>query len=143
MTFAGIYQLILVFLPGKPTGLAFMSSNTPKNTVKVTFYADPDIKLRLDKLDPGVKSHTINQMLRLGFKRGAGSIDNRFEALDARLSKLEFDSHFDGFAIAALKRIIVKHSGGRAANELALLFMEIIAETNGLPQRKKWTADRY
>lgn len=113
-----------------------------KPTTKITFYADPDIKKRLDSLDPGVKSHTINQMLRRGFKRGSASIENQIEALEARLSKLEVDSHFDGFAIAAIRRHITKHSAGRGANELAHLFLELLAETDGMPPRKKWTPDR-
>lgn len=114
-----------------------------KGAVKITFYAEPDIKKWLDKLDPGIKSHSINKILRTGIKRGGVSAAGRLEALEARTAKLELDTQFDGMAIGALRRFLLRQSGGRAANELGFDYMEVVAENNGMPPRVRWQPDRY
>lgn len=104
---------------------------------KITFYVDEDVKKRLDKLDPGIKSHTINEMLRKSFKRGA-NLNERVDVLEAAITKLEADLQFDGFAIMALRRILLNHFGERVAFELEKEFNEILYGTRGVPPRKNW-----
>ncbi len=55
---------------------------------KVTFYADADVKQKLDQLDPGTKSHTINALLRKGFE-GGSTTPERLDVMDARVRTLE------------------------------------------------------
>jgi hypothetical protein len=55
---------------------------------KVTFYADADVKQKLDELDPGTKSHTINALLRKGFE-GGSTTPERLDVMDARVRTLE------------------------------------------------------
>jgi len=55
---------------------------------KVTFYADADVKQKLDQLDPGTKSHTINALLRKGFE-GGKTTPERLDVMDARVKTLE------------------------------------------------------
>ncbi len=54
---------------------------------KVTFYADADVKRKLDQLDPGTKSHTINSFLRKGFE-GGSTTPERLDVLDAKIRTL-------------------------------------------------------
>lgn len=118
-----------------------MRAKTPKDTTKITFYADPDVKKHLDRLDTGIKSHTINKLLRLAFKRSGTSIDDQLEQLEARIKKLEHDAQFDGFAINAIRNVMIKHSGGRVANELGDEFIDLFNQTRGMPPRKDWEPD--
>lgn len=108
-----------------------------KSGTKITFYVDEDVKKRLDRIDSGVKSHTINELLRQGFKRGA-TIEDRLEVAEARLKKLEADLQFDGFAIAAVRRVMMAHSGGTAAQELKKEFDDILYGSGGIPPRHRW-----
>lgn len=62
---------------------------------KVTFYADADVKEKLDQLDPGTKSHTINKLLRKGFEGGA-TMTEQIEVLNARTRKLESEIRRNG-----------------------------------------------
>jgi hypothetical protein len=108
-----------------------------KKTAKVTFYVDADVKKSLDKIDPGVKSHTINDLLRQGFKRGA-TVEARLEALETLLKKMEADVQFDGFAIAAIRRVMLNRSGGMAAQDLQKEFDDIFYGSGGTPPRHRW-----
>jgi hypothetical protein len=109
---------------------------TKKETAKVTFYADPDVKKWLDsKVDPGVKSRTINEILRRSLKRG-NNVEERLDVIEAMLKKMQADLQFDGFAIAAVRKVMVNHSGGLAADELHKEFSDIFYGANGLPPRR-------
>lgn len=108
-----------------------------KHYHKVTFYVDDDVKKRLDKLDSRVKSHTINDLLRRGFKRGA-KLDDRIDILEALITRLEADVQFDGFAIMALRRVLFNRSGEGFAEELEREFDEIHYSSKGIPPRKNW-----
>ena len=89
--------------------------NEERNT-KVTFYAAPDVKEWLDSLDPGEKSKTINAILRDGIHQKSG-LDERLTLMEGRIKKLEKDSRFDGFAIAALRRVLLNRFGDLTAAE--------------------------
>lgn len=85
---------------------------------KITFYADEDVKQWLDQLDSGSKSRMINTLLRQGLgDRDKGTFDMRFNAIDARLRKLEKDVTFDGFSIAALRRVLLNRFGKNSEDE--------------------------
>lgn len=88
-----------------------MSDDKPdeKNT-KVTFYAEPDIKAWLDTLDSGAKSRTINALIRDGMTQKTG-LEERLALIESRLRKLEKDNQFDGFSIAALRRVLLNRFG--------------------------------
>ena len=105
-----------------------------KDTVKVTFYADPETKKLLDRLEPGVKSHKINEILREHLKKGARTAD-QLQVLEMRLKKAEADLQYDGFAIAAVRRFLLNHSGGKAAKELSKEFYDIYYGSGGIPPR--------
>ena len=89
-----------------------------KNT-KITFYAEPDVKEWLDSLDSGSKSKTINAFLRESMcdqkKTDQGS--ERLDLLEGRIKKLEKDNQFDGYAIAALRRVLLNRFGENTAAE--------------------------
>ena len=102
---------------------------------KITFYADADVKKRLDKLDPGIKSHTINELLRQGFEKGE-SVEKRIEGLEARLQVLQKDVQVDGFSIAAIRGFLMSRFGGRAAEEIAKQFDDIYYGSTPLPAKK-------
>jgi len=88
---------------------------TEKNT-KITFYAEPDISKWLDSLDAGQKSKTINNLLRDGMQQKHG-LDEQLALIQGRLKRLEQDSRFDGFSIAALRRIMLNRFGPSSADE--------------------------
>jgi|SRR5208283_735473 len=83
-----------------------------KNT-KVTFYAEPDVKEWLDSLDSGLKSRTINALLRDGMtqKFEKTAFEERLDLIEGRLRKLEKDNKFDGYSIAALRRVLLNRFG--------------------------------
>jgi len=83
---------------------------------KVTFYAEPDIKEWLDSLSPGEKSRTINELLREGRERHHAD-GERLSLIESRLKKLEKDNQFDGYAIAALRRVLMNRFGAVTAEE--------------------------
>lgn len=87
-----------------------------EKTVKVTFYADPDVKEWLDSLDSGSKSRTINSLLREG-KEQRSDLEEKLSLIDSRIRKLEKDSHFDGCAIAVIRRIMLNRWGAMTAEE--------------------------
>ena len=87
-----------------------------EKSTKVTFYADPDVKEWLDSLDSGLKSKTINELLREG-KDQRSSVEEKLSLIDSRIRKLEKDAQFDGFAISAIRRIMVNRFGDRSAEE--------------------------
>jgi hypothetical protein len=108
---ASIYQQ----LPGTLQG----AKMTDEKNVKVTFYAEPDIKEWLDKLDSGIKSRSINALLRDALKQKLNKTksEERFDLIESRLRKLEKDMQFDGFSIAALRRVLLNRFGPNSTEE--------------------------
>ena len=92
---------------------------------KVTFYADADVKEKLDQLDPGTKSHTINGMLRKGFE-GGSSVNEQIGILEAKIKKLEAESQHDSHAIGAIRQWLIKNHGPQVGKELEIAFNEIL-----------------
>jgi hypothetical protein len=92
---------------------------TDSKSTKVTFYAEPDIKAWLDSLDLGAKSKTINELLREGMldQKTEKQEADRFDLLEGRIRKLEKDNQFDGFAIAAMRRVLLNRFGDISATE--------------------------
>ena len=84
-----------------------------ENRVKVTFYADPDIKEWVDSLESGLKSRAINDFLRDGMRERSKlqQSQDRMALIEGRIKKLEKDTQFDGFAIAALRRVLLNRFG--------------------------------
>jgi hypothetical protein len=57
---------------------------TAEQGKKVTFYAAPDVKEWLDTLDAGIKSKTINSLLRIGISEKTG-VEERLALIEGRL----------------------------------------------------------
>ena len=92
-----------------------MPKSEEKRT-KVTFYAAPDVKAWLDTLSSGDKSKLINECLRDGRDKQIANAD-RLRLIEERLVKLERDARFDGFAIAALRKILLNRFGPTTRDE--------------------------
>lgn len=62
----------------------------PRTTNKrpVTFYADPDVDEYLAALEPGVRTRTINELIRASIERTA-TVDVQLAMLDRRITDLE------------------------------------------------------
>ncbi len=92
---------------------------TSEKSTKFTFYAEPDVKEWLDSLDQGVKSKMINSLLREGMRDQKSNTQqaDRFDLIEGRLRKLEKDNQFDGYAIAALRRVLLNRYGDLSAAE--------------------------
>jgi len=93
-----------------------MNEDTDKRATKVTFYADPDVKEWLDSLDSGLKSKAINSILRAG-QTSKTALDDQLALIEGRLKKLEKDTQFDGFSIAALRRVLLNRFGDNTTAE--------------------------
>ena len=103
---------------------------------KFTFYADDDIVRRLKNLDSGTKSNTINKLLREGFRRGASTKD-KLQQLETRLALVESQLYFDGYAINSIRQYLVERSGGKAANEMAKAYNDLL-HGGDAPRRDHW-----
>jgi uncharacterized protein (UPF0335 family) len=104
--------------------------------VKITFYADPDVKIWLDKLDSRMKSHMINQLLREGIEDGA-RIEDRLWVIEQRIKTIERDLKHDGFSIGAIRRVLMERFGERTTELLQKEFDDLLhGSPGGKPQRK-------
>ena len=83
---------------------------------KVTFYADAEVKEWLNSLDPGVKSKTINSLLRDGMQQKT-ELNERLSLIEGRLKKVEKDTQFDGYAIAAVRKVLLNRFGENSVAE--------------------------
>jgi len=103
--------------------------------VKVTFYSEPDVKKWLDKLDAGIKSRTINQLLRAGFQKvdESETVEKRMAALEAKIHIVEKQMRTDGFTLAAIRRVLLNRFGERAAEELEKEFNDIYFGSTPMP----------
>jgi cell division septum initiation protein DivIVA len=91
---------------------------------KVTFYADADVKKWLDSLDAGIKSYTINKLLRKGFSE-AETILERLTQLEQTVQGLQKDGQNNRFSVAAVRRVLMNQMGAHAAAELDKEFDDI------------------
>lgn len=87
-----------------------------KKAKKITFYADADIQEWLNSVGSRFKSKQINDILRQGMQNQSG-LEEKLSLIDSRIIKLEKDAKFDGFAIAAIRRILLNRFGSLTTEE--------------------------
>jgi hypothetical protein len=103
---------------------------------KITFYADVDVKIWLDRLDSRMKSHMINQLIREGIEDGS-KIEDRLWIVEQRLKTIERDLKHDGFSIGAIRRVLMDRFGERTTEALKKEFDDLLHGTpGGKPDRK-------
>jgi hypothetical protein len=93
------------------------------------------VKKWLDKLDAGIKSRTINQLLRAGFQKvdESETVEKRMAALETKIQIVEKQMRTDGFTLAAIRRVLLNRFGERAAAELEKEFNDIYFGSTPVP----------